>query len=190
MVRTEAFAPAVIAHASEAKASRSEDRFTAADDPAAVPTTLVVTIAPPTTAAPSTTAAPRLIAHHYAATTTPTTAPKPRPKPAPRTTPTTSSPAPQGSQAPAPSSSSAPPSDDHTGKASWYDEAPPGTCAHRTLPFGTIVTITDLATGKTAQCKVEDRGPFVDGYIIDLSKDVFSQLAPLSQGVIEVRIDW
>ena len=76
-----------------------------------------------------------------------------------------------------------------TGPASWYD-APAGTCAHQTLPFGTVVTITDLANGNTTTCRVEDRGPYEGGRIIDLAPDVFSRLAPTSQGVINVRISW
>ena len=38
--------------------------------------------------------------------------------------------------------------------------------------------------------RVSDRGPFVDGLIIDLAKDVFSKLAPMSQGVVQVTISW
>jgi rare lipoprotein A (peptidoglycan hydrolase) len=84
---------------------------------------------------------------------------------------------------------SAAPLPSETGPASWYPAAP-GTCAHPTLPFGTVVTITDLATGTTATCTVDDRGPYEGGRIIDLSPDVFAQLAPDSAGVIEVRITW
>jgi rare lipoprotein A (peptidoglycan hydrolase) len=76
-----------------------------------------------------------------------------------------------------------------TGPASWYG-APPGTCAHQTLPFGTLVTVTDLATGRSVTCRVEDRGPYQDGRIIDLSQATFAQLAPPGAGVIEVRITW
>ena len=64
------------------------------------------------------------------------------------------------------------------------------TAAHRTLPFGTLVTITNLSTGATATCTVEDRGPYVDGLVIDLAKDVFTKLASLSTGTIQVRISW
>lgn len=75
------------------------------------------------------------------------------------------------------------------GRASWYD-AQPGACAHRTLPFGTRVTVTAVATGNTAVCTVADRGPYVDERVIDLDDAVFSQLAPLSRGVIDVQISW
>jgi rare lipoprotein A (peptidoglycan hydrolase) len=48
-----------------------------------------------------------------------------------------------------------------------------------------MVTITNRETGATAQCRVQDRGPETwTGHIIDLSTDVFRQLAPLSQGVL------
>jgi rare lipoprotein A (peptidoglycan hydrolase) len=53
-----------------------------------------------------------------------------------------------------------------------------------------VVTITSLSTGATASCTVNDRGPYAEGMIIDLAKDVFTKLAPLSQGVIQVRINW
>jgi rare lipoprotein A (peptidoglycan hydrolase) len=55
--------------------------------------------------------------------------------------------------------------------------------------MGTIVTIRS-SSGATAQCRVSDRGPYADGMIIDLAKDVFQQLAPLSQGVVQVAISW
>lgn len=83
----------------------------------------------------------------------------------------------------------APPRPSQTGPASWYDAAS-GTCAHQTLPFGTVVTLVNLATGATASCTVDDRGPYEDNRIIDLSPDVFRQLAPLSRGVIDVKISW
>jgi uncharacterized protein YabE (DUF348 family) len=73
-----------------------------------------------------------------------------------------------------------------SGSATWYGTGPgPGTCAHLTLRFGTIVTMTNLANGATARCRVADRGPESwTGHVIDLSPDVFRRLAPLSQGVI------
>ena len=85
--------------------------------------------------------------------------------------------------------STAPSGRTQSGGATWYDAAPPGTCAHKTLPMGTIVTIRS-SSGATAQCRVSDRGPYADGMIIDLAKDVFEKLAPLSQGVVQVTISW
>ena len=76
-----------------------------------------------------------------------------------------------------------------TGSASWY-QAPTGTCAHPSLPFGTLVTVTNLANGASTQCRVEDRGPYSGGRIIDLAEGTFSQIASPSQGVIQVRIEW
>jgi rare lipoprotein A len=76
-----------------------------------------------------------------------------------------------------------------TGQASWYD-APDGTCAHRTLAFGTIITVTNLANGRKVTCRVADRGPYSAGRIIDLAKTSFDDLAPPSTGIIDVRIEW
>jgi rare lipoprotein A len=56
--------------------------------------------------------------------------------------------------------------------------------------MGTIVTVTATSSGKSVNCKVADRGPYVNGWIIDLSKDTFSALAPLDAGVISVRLTW
>lgn len=79
--------------------------------------------------------------------------------------------------------------DSASGKASWYS-GPAGTCAHRTLPFGTQVSVTNVANGRSVVCRVADRGPFVDGRVIDLSHDVFSQIANPGVGVISVRLSW
>ena len=73
--------------------------------------------------------------------------------------------------------------------ASWYSTYP-GTCASPHLPFGTVVTVTDLANGRAAKCVVEDRGPKPAGRVVDLSESVFSRLASLSRGLLEVRLTW
>jgi hypothetical protein len=77
------------------------------------------------------------------------------------------------------------------GEASWYSFAPGNgfTAAHPWLPFGTVVTVTNLANGRTVQVVINDRGPF-GGRAIDLSDEAFAQLAPLSQGVCQVRLTW
>jgi hypothetical protein len=76
------------------------------------------------------------------------------------------------------------------GGASWYHYKP-GTCAHRTLPKGTVVKVTNLENGQTATCTVADRGPFVGGRIIDLDRSVFLAIADSpGQGVLRVRIEW
>ena len=76
-----------------------------------------------------------------------------------------------------------------SGKGTWYG-APSMTAAHPTLPFGTVVRVTNLENGRTVTVTIQDRGPWGEGRIIDLSKDAFAQLAPLSEGVIPVRIRW
>ncbi len=80
-----------------------------------------------------------------------------------------------------------------TGSATWYGTGPgPGTCAHLSLPFGTVVTLTNRDTGAVAQCRVQDRGPETwTGHIIDLAPDVFRRLAPLSQGIVpNIALSW
>jgi uncharacterized protein YabE (DUF348 family) len=76
-----------------------------------------------------------------------------------------------------------------SGKASFYDHIP-GTCAHKTLAMGTIVTVTNSANGKSTTCRVADRGPFVEGRIIDLERGVFSAIASTSTGVINITISY
>ncbi len=76
-----------------------------------------------------------------------------------------------------------------SGQASWYQYTP-GTCAHRTLAFGTIVTVTNVGTGASTTCRVADRGPYVTGRIIDLEQGVFSLIANPASGAIDVRITW
>ena len=75
------------------------------------------------------------------------------------------------------------------GFATWYESnAGPGTCAHLSLAFGTIVTLV-ADNGRTAQCRVADRGPAAwTGNVIDLNPDVFAQLAPLGTGRIHVKM--
>jgi len=62
-------------------------------------------------------------------------------------------------------------------------------CAHRTLPKGTIVTVTNVKTGATTWCIVKDRGPYGNA-IIDLDEEQFTEIASVSAGVIDVRITW
>lgn len=86
------------------------------------------------------------------------------------------------------------------GTASWYDwdgrRAPCGGtlsgyyAAHRTLPCGTRVTVTNLANGSSVTVVIRDRGPYVWGRIIDLSDEAFSRIAPLGAGTVRVRITW
>jgi rare lipoprotein A len=60
--------------------------------------------------------------------------------------------------------------------------------AHKTLPLPSLVEVTNLANGKTLVVRVNDRGPFVDGRIIDLSKEAASELGFVTAGVTKVRV--
>jgi hypothetical protein len=77
------------------------------------------------------------------------------------------------------------------GQATWYDPPWSGlTAAHPWLPFGTHVTVTDLASGRSVTVVIDDRGPFSPGRIIDLSPEAFAVLAPLGHGVLHVSLSW
>jgi peptidoglycan lytic transglycosylase len=62
------------------------------------------------------------------------------------------------------------------------------TAAHRTLPFGTVVKVTNLDNGKSVLVKINDRGPFVGGRIIDLSRAAAVQLGMIDSGVAHVSL--
>ncbi len=62
------------------------------------------------------------------------------------------------------------------------------TCAHRTLPFGTILEITVVDTGAVSHCRVNDRGPYARARVLDVSKRVARELGMLGPGVLRVRI--
>ena len=88
------------------------------------------------------------------------------------------------------------------GRASWYGKAHQGertasgerfdmhalTAAHRTLPFGTIVRVTNLRSGKSVNVRINDRGPFRSGRIIDLSYEAARKLGFVSRGTARVEI--
>ncbi|KAJ8740462.1 septal ring lytic transglycosylase RlpA family protein [Aeromonas jandaei] len=61
--------------------------------------------------------------------------------------------------------------------------------AHMELPFGSMVRVTNLANGKSVVVKVNDRGAFKSGRIIDLSKSAFSSIANIREGVIKVKVE-
>ncbi|SDS06979.1 rare lipoprotein A [Halopseudomonas xinjiangensis] len=63
------------------------------------------------------------------------------------------------------------------------------TAAHKKLPFGSQVRVTNLQTGKSVVVRINDRGPFVRGRIIDLSKSAFSKIGNTSAGVLKVKIE-
>lgn len=62
------------------------------------------------------------------------------------------------------------------------------TCAHRTHPFGTKLEVQVIETGDRAICRVNDRGPFVRGRVVDLSKSLARELELLDRGVAKVRV--
>lgn len=63
------------------------------------------------------------------------------------------------------------------------------TCAHRTLPFGTRLRVTNLENGRTVVVRVTDRGPFRRGRIIDVTYTAAEQLGMVSNGICRVRIE-
>lgn len=62
------------------------------------------------------------------------------------------------------------------------------TAAHKSLPFGTKVIVTNLTNGKTVHVRINDRGPFVKGRIIDLTRAAFSKIENINKGITEVQI--
>lgn len=75
-----------------------------------------------------------------------------------------------------------------SGLASYYGGRGHGmTCAHRTRPFGSIVTVRH--EGRSIQCRVNDRGPFVRGRVIDLSVSAARALGMMQAGIIRVSVE-
>jgi rare lipoprotein A len=62
------------------------------------------------------------------------------------------------------------------------------TAAHRSLPFGTRVLVTNLSNGRSATVTINDRGPFVRGRIIDVSSGAANVLGMRQSGVARVRV--
>lgn len=62
------------------------------------------------------------------------------------------------------------------------------TAAHRTLPFGTRLRVTDVSTGRSVTVRVNDRGPFVRGRIVDLSYSAAQRLGIIKKGVARVKV--
>ncbi|MFH1533918.1 MAG: septal ring lytic transglycosylase RlpA family protein [Nitrospirota bacterium] len=89
------------------------------------------------------------------------------------------------------------------GKATYYGSAVQGnftasgeifdmyemTAAHKTLPFGTMVKVTNLANAKSIEVKINDRGPYGPGRVIDLSEMAFAEIASHSTGVINAQLE-
>jgi peptidoglycan lytic transglycosylase len=63
------------------------------------------------------------------------------------------------------------------------------TAAHRTLPFGTRVRVTELKTGRSVTVRINDRGPFIDGRIVDVSKSAAAELGLISRGITKVKLE-
>ena len=108
-------------------------------------------------------------------------------------------PAPQGKKAPP----AGKPSITQVGIASWYGPGFHGratasgetfnqhalTAAHRTLPLGTEATVTNLETGQSVQVKINDRGPYVPGRHLDLSRAAAKKIGLTKKGVAKVKIE-
>jgi len=90
-----------------------------------------------------------------------------------------------------------------TGYASWYHPNLQGratasgeiydrtkyTAAHRTLPFGSLVRVTNLSNGKSVTVRINDRGPSIQGRLIDISEAAARDIDMIDQGVVQVRLD-
>jgi rare lipoprotein A len=63
------------------------------------------------------------------------------------------------------------------------------TAAHRTLPFGTRLRVTNVATGKSVTVRVNDRGPFIPGRVVDVSYAAAESLGMVEGGVAKVKLD-
>jgi len=63
------------------------------------------------------------------------------------------------------------------------------TAAHMTLPFGTIVRVTNIENNKTVEVEINDRGPYIDGHVLDLSKVAFQEIGKLSTGIINIEYE-
>lgn len=76
-----------------------------------------------------------------------------------------------------------------TGKASYYRAHGPRTCAHRSLPFGTHVRVTNLSNKRAAVLVVDDRGPYIKGRIIDVSVAAAEVLGFRHSGLAQVTVE-
>jgi rare lipoprotein A len=63
------------------------------------------------------------------------------------------------------------------------------TAAHRTLPFGTRLRVTNVATGQSVTVRVNDRGPFIPGRVVDVSHSAAEALGMVGDGVAKVKVD-
>ena len=63
------------------------------------------------------------------------------------------------------------------------------TAAHRTLPFGTRLRVTDVATGQSVTVRVNDRGPFIPGRVVDVSHSAAQVLGMVDRGIAKVKLE-
>ena len=63
------------------------------------------------------------------------------------------------------------------------------TAAHRTLPFGTRLRVTNLATGQSVTVRVNDRGPFIPGRVVDVSHAAAEELGMIDRGITKVKLE-
>lgn len=77
----------------------------------------------------------------------------------------------------------------HTGAASWYAHTGTMAAANPWLPIGSYVRVTNKANGKSVIVRINDRGPFVPGRIIDLDRVAFQEIASVGAGVIDVKME-
>ena len=63
------------------------------------------------------------------------------------------------------------------------------TAAHRTLPFGTRLRVTNVTTGRSVTVRVNDRGPYVPGRVVDVSYSAAESLGMVGRGVAKVKLD-
>ncbi len=63
------------------------------------------------------------------------------------------------------------------------------TAAHRTLPFGTRLRVTNVATGQSVTVRVNDRGPFVPGRVVDVSRSAAEVLGMVDRGITKVKLE-
>ena len=64
------------------------------------------------------------------------------------------------------------------------------TAAHQTLPFGTMVKVTNLSNGKSVEVRINDRGPYAKGRIIDLSRSAAKKIGMIDAGVAKVKLEY
>jgi rare lipoprotein A len=76
-----------------------------------------------------------------------------------------------------------------TGKASYYRGRGSMTCAHRSLPIGTYVLVTNLSNNRSTVLVVSDRGPFIKGRVIDVSTGAADVLGFRRAGLAQVTVE-